>query len=248
MTDTEPISEPISESIFEPIFEPDQVVNDDFLIILNDLKNSKKIEKEKEKANNDAIDDDFQDMLNDLKTHKKKEKKEKKADKAERKQKEKQEMIMLSDREMYKMHLENIYKQLEQNNPDLIKRKTLAIPIPKVFKLNGDKIVITNFGDICKTLNRDSNHVILYMEAELVTSTRMIDSKLVIKGVFKTQYIQTLIGNYIIAHVSCTSCNSTSTKISKIDRLSFVVCNICNSSRTLIPIKKGYSAVTKYTK
>lgn len=208
------------------------------------------------------VDEEFQNMLNDLKVVKKKKKKETVGHKETAgnnvadgpngpKNTEKDMGNKVSPEEeyvLYKIQLSNIYRKLEKNNPDLVKRLTLTIPIPKVLKSNGDKVIISNFGEICKVLNRDPQHVLLYLESELSTITRLYDNKLAIKGVFRPSYIQTMLSKYIKEYVTCLSCNSLNTKVSKLDRLSFIVCSICNSSRTLQPIKKGYSALTKYTK
>ena len=98
-----------------------------------------------------------------------------------------------ADREYkYEELLDRMYSLLHANNPELAgDRKRFLIKPPQVVREGSKRVVLTNFGEICKTLNRSMDHVYAFMLAEMGT-TGSIDasSRMVIKGRFPPKAIE----------------------------------------------------------
>ena len=130
-----------------------------------------------------------------------------------------------ADREYkYEELLDRMYSLLHQNNPELAgDRKRFLIKPPQVVREGSKRVVLVNFGDICKTLNRSMDHVYAFMLAEMGT-TGSIDasSRMVIKGRFPPKAIEQIIRRYVGEYVSCQSCKSPATTLQKQNRLYFM--------------------------
>jgi len=152
------------------------------------------------------------------------------------------------DREYkYEELLDRMYSLLHANNPELAgdRRKFLIKP-PQVVKEGSKRVVVINFGDICKTLNRSMDHVYAFMLAEMGT-TGSIDasSRMVIKGRFPPKAIEQIVRRYVGEYVSCASCKSPATNLDKQNRLYFMQCNNCGARRSVAPIKTGFVAISR---
>ena len=140
-----------------------------------------------------------------------------------------------------------MYSLLHANNPELAgdRRKFLIKP-PQVVKEGSKRVVVINFGDICKTLNRSTEHVYAFMLAEMGT-TGSIDAsnRMVIKGRFPPKAIEQIIRRYVAEYVTCSSCKSPATVLQKQNRLYFMQCNNCGARRSVQQIKTGFVAIGK---
>jgi len=153
-----------------------------------------------------------------------------------------------ADREYkYEELLDRMYSLLHANNPELAgDRKRFLIKPPQVVREGSKRVVLTNFGEICKTLNRSMDHVYSFMLAEMGT-TGSIDasSRMVIKGRFPPKAIEQIIRRYVGEYVSCSSCKSPATTLQKQNRLYFMQCNNCGARRSVTPIKTGFVAISR---
>ncbi|KOO25406.1 eukaryotic translation initiation factor 2 beta subunit [Chrysochromulina tobinii] len=152
------------------------------------------------------------------------------------------------DREYkYEELLDRMYSLLHANNPELAgDRKRFLIKPPQVVREGSKRVVLTNFGEICETLNRSMDHVYSFMLAEMGT-TGSIDasSRMVIKGRFPPKAIEQIIRRYVGEYVSCSSCKSPATALQKQNRLYFMQCNNCGARRSVTPIKTGFVAISR---
>ena len=140
-----------------------------------------------------------------------------------------------------------MYSLLVANNPELAgDRKRFLMKPPQVVREGSKRVVVINFGDICKTLNRSIDHVYAFMLAEMGT-TGSIDAsnRMVIKGRFTPKAIEQLIRRYVAEYVSCSSCKSPQTTMQKQNRLYFMQCNNCGARRSVTPIKTGFVAISR---
>jgi len=149
----------------------------------------------------------------------------------------------------YNMLLDRVFTILDQNNPELLskKRSRMVMKPPSVFREGTKKTVWANFQEICKCLGRSTDHVQAFALAELGTSGSLDGSyRLVIKGRFNPKQIESVIKHYISDYVTCRTCKSHETTLKKENRLYFVQCKSCGSSRSVAAIKTGFQAqVTK---
>ncbi|KOS20190.1 putative eukaryotic translation initiation factor 2 subunit beta [Escovopsis weberi] len=146
----------------------------------------------------------------------------------------------------YSLLLGRFFTQLSQKNPDhsLSGTKSYKIPPPQCMREGNRKTVFANIADICKRMKRTEEHVTAYLFAELGTNGSVDGSRrLVIKGRFQQKQIENVVRKYIIEYVTCKTCKSPDTELSKGEnRLYFITCNNCGSRRSVTPIKTGFSA------
>eukprot|EP01064_Diplonema_japonicum_P000059 TRINITY_DN1002_c0_g3_i1.p1 TRINITY_DN1002_c0_g3~~TRINITY_DN1002_c0_g3_i1.p1 ORF type:complete len:261 (+),score=75.42 TRINITY_DN1002_c0_g3_i1:76-858(+) len=141
--------------------------------------------------------------------------------------------------------LSRVYDRIKANNPQLGVKTVYKIRPPNVVRDGTKKVAFTNFAEICKSLNRNQEHVFNYTVTELGTSGNIDGNNcLILKGRLNTKHIEGLLRKYIDAYVTCSMCHSTDTKLVKDphSRLTTLQCNQCNASRTVQSITGGFSA------
>ncbi|RKO97665.1 hypothetical protein CXG81DRAFT_12202 [Caulochytrium protostelioides] len=152
-----------------------------------------------------------------------------------------------SDRDYdYSELLARVFKILRQNNPELAgDKKRYIITPPIVFREGAKRTIFANVVDLCKRMHRQPDHVIQFLFAELGT-TGSIDGaqRLVIKGRFQPKQIENVLKRYIVEYVTCKTCKSPDTILTKEARLYFMHCEACGSARTVSTIKTGFMAQT----
>eukprot|EP00803_Ostreobium_quekettii_P002841 evm.model.scf_1374.1 EVM.evm.TU.scf_1374.1 scf_1374:19073-27619(-) len=142
--------------------------------------------------------------------------------------------------------LDRVYNVLKEKNPLLAKgRQKTSMKPPQVVREGTRKTVVLNFADLCKIMNRNTEHVMTFLIAELGT-TGSLDgqSRIVLKGRFNSQSIETVLRRYINEYVLCDSCKSLDTLLDRdsATRLLHLRCQQCGASRTVSAIKSGYVA------
>ncbi|TIA92765.1 hypothetical protein E3P99_00472 [Wallemia hederae] len=144
----------------------------------------------------------------------------------------------------YKELLSRTFKLLHSQNPALVtgaKRYTIAPP--QVVRDGNKKTAFANIADICKKMHRQPEHVIQFLFAELGTSGSVDGSqRLVIRGRFQQKQIENVLRRYIIEYVTCKTCKSPETNLTKENRLYFMTCESCGSRRSVAAIKSGFQA------
>jgi len=117
---------------------------------------------------------------------------------------------------------------------------------PVVYRDGTSKTVWANFPEICKIMDRQPEHVLSFVLAE-VGSIGSIDGngRLVIKGKFQPKHIENILRNYIGEYVKCHTCKSPETHLMKETRLTFMVCEKCGSTRSVTAIKSGFQVTTR---
>lgn len=144
----------------------------------------------------------------------------------------------------YKELLSRTFKLLHSQNPALVtgaKRYTIAPP--QVVKDGNKKTAFANIADICKKMHRQPEHLIQFLFAELGTSGSVDGSqRLVIRGRFQQKQIENVLRRYIIEYVTCKTCKSPETNLTKENRLYFMTCESCGSRRSVAAIKSGFQA------
>lgn len=146
----------------------------------------------------------------------------------------------------YSPLLSRFFALLSQKNPDHASTGTRSykIPPPQCLREGNKKTIFANLAEICKRMKRADEHVTAYLFAELGTSGSVDGSRrLVIKGRFQQKQIENVLRTYIIEYVTCKTCRSPNTELSKGEnRLYFITCNSCGSRRSVQAIKTGFSA------
>nr|CAD1839927.1 unnamed protein product [Ananas comosus var. bracteatus] len=141
--------------------------------------------------------------------------------------------------------LGRVFNILRENNPDLAgdRRRTVMRP-PQVLREGTKKTVFVNFMDLCKTMHRQPEHVMNFLLAEMGTSGSLDgQQRLVVKGRFAPKNFEGILRRYINEYVICNGCKSPDTILSKENRLFFLRCEQCGSSRSVAQIKTGFVAL-----
>eukprot|EP01116_Phalansterium_solitarium_P003575 TRINITY_DN14396_c0_g1_i1.p2 TRINITY_DN14396_c0_g1~~TRINITY_DN14396_c0_g1_i1.p2 ORF type:complete len:258 (+),score=110.89 TRINITY_DN14396_c0_g1_i1:122-895(+) len=142
------------------------------------------------------------------------------------------------------------YKELAGRIFSLIarpeERTVYKMKPPVVYREGTKKTVWVNFPEICKIMNRQPEHVMSYVLAE-VGSTGSIDGsgRLVLRGRFQPKHIENLLRSYIGEYVKCHTCKGPETVLKKENRLLFVACEKCGSTRSVAAIKTGFQAASR---
>ncbi|SAM02925.1 hypothetical protein [Absidia glauca] len=159
-----------------------------------------------------------------------------------------EETWLKSDRDYtYDELLGRVFNILRQNNPELVgEKKRYTIVPPSIHREGNKKTIFANVADISKRLHREPEHVIQFLFAELGT-TGSVDGaqRLIIKGRFQQKQIENVLRRYIVEYVTCKTCKSPDTIMTKDNRLYFVQCEACGSTRSVSAIKTGFKAQTK---
>ncbi|SCU81007.1 LAME_0B05314g1_1 [Lachancea meyersii CBS 8951] len=148
----------------------------------------------------------------------------------------------------YQALLSRFFETLRTNNPELAGDRSgpkFRIP-PPVCQRDGKKTIFCNIQEISEKLQRNPEHLIQYLFAELGTSGSVDGQKrLVMKGKFMPKQMENVLRRYILEYVTCKTCKSINTDLRKeqSNRLFFLVCKSCGSTRSVSSIKTGFQAI-----
>ncbi|KAJ8495376.1 hypothetical protein ONZ45_g12887 [Pleurotus djamor] len=157
------------------------------------------------------------------------------------------EAWLKSDRDYtYPELLTRFYASLHAANPALLSassQKRYTIAPPSIHREGNKKSIFANISDICKRMHRQPEHVIQFLFAEMGT-TGSVDGagRLVIKGRFQQKQVENVLRRYIVEYVTCKTCKSPDTLLTKENRIFFMSCESCGSRRSVNPIKSGFQA------
>ncbi|ONH68165.1 Eukaryotic translation initiation factor 2 subunit beta [Cyberlindnera fabianii] len=144
--------------------------------------------------------------------------------------------------------LDRFFDILKANNPELAGERSgtkFRIPPPVCQREGNKKTAFANVQEISEKLQRSPEHLISYLFAELGTSGSVDGQKrLIIKGRFQPKQLENVLRRYIMEYVTCKTCKSINTELRKesSNRLFFLVCKSCGSTRSVSSIKTGFQA------
>lgn len=232
--------------------------------VLSGLKKKKKKSKESKSTpdSEDVNTEEVTDALGELKLKKKKKKSTAVTDDDFEKQLEKAGLDEVTAQEEteqintlqaqyglpYDDLLSRFFQILRKNNPELAGERSgtkFRIPPPICQREGNKKTAFANAQEISEKLQRSPEHLISYLFAELGTSGSVDGQKrLIIKGRFQPKQLENVLRRYIIEYVTCKTCKSINTQLKKesSNRLFFLVCNSCGSTRSVSSIKTGFTA------
>jgi len=147
----------------------------------------------------------------------------------------------------YQELLARVFKIIRHKNPELAggKRRYTIAP-PQILREGNKKTIFANLSSICERLKRHPDHVMQYIFAEFGTSGSIDASgRLTIKGRFQQKQIQNILRRYITEYVTCKTCKALDTTLSKENRIFFIKCESCGSTRSVSAIKTGFKAQTE---
>ncbi|CAH2354029.1 eukaryotic translation initiation factor 2 subunit beta [[Candida] railenensis] len=148
----------------------------------------------------------------------------------------------------YPSLLSRFFTILKQNNPELAGDRSgpkFRIPPPVCQREGSKKTLFANVQEIAVVLQRSPEHLIQFLFAELGTSGSIDGEKrLILKGKFQPKQMESVLRRYIIEYVTCKTCKSMNTELKResANRLHFLSCKACGSTRSVSSIKTGFQA------
>ncbi|CAK9442216.1 uncharacterized protein LODBEIA_P59590 [Lodderomyces beijingensis] len=161
---------------------------------------------------------------------------------------ESQEQPQLGGGLSYDELLSRFFDILKANNPELAGDRSgpkFRIPPPVCQREGSKKTLFANVQEIATVLQRNPEHLIQFLFAELGTSGSIDGEKrLVLKGKFQPKQMESVLRRYIIEYVTCKTCKSMNTELKResANRLHFLSCKACGSTRSVSSIKTGFQA------
>jgi len=134
----------------------------------------------------------------------------------------------------YEWLLNRAYSSLPKKT--FMKRKErFVIPRAEVI-ISGKKTFITNFKQICETVNRDPKIVLKFLLKELGSPGEFTDQAAIIQGEFPSKTINTLVNRFVKDYVICPVCNSPDTILIKERKIMYLKCMACGATSPVRPI------------
>ena len=200
-----------------------------------------------------ADEEDVSAMFADMKKTKKKKKKKKKVVTEEGKADAAAAVAGVGAEEEavtyeYADLLTRFYEILTSSNPDLLSRKKVSLKPPQILRIGTRRTLWANFPEICRTMQREPEHVFRFYLAELGTDGSIDgNGRFVIKGTYVPKYIESLLRKYISEYVSCAMCRGVNTNLLRdnASRLHFKTCEDCGARTSVTNISKGFHATGK---
>lgn len=138
---------------------------------------------------------------------------------------------------MTKKKESNDYNSLLDRAKSLIPKElsvTERLEIPKVKgHLQGNKTIISNFFQIVKILDRDSDHVLKFLLKELATKADVKNTSVLFNNKLSSAKINEKIQKYADTFVTCKECGKPETKLIKENNLTFLRCQACGAKYTI---------------
>lgn len=249
-----------SSSVTESTPRPSNDSNDidDILVSMKKKKKSKKLAESSEHESPSSAQEDLSSSFGDLSLKKKKKKSSKNTGASDfeqqleeaglESQKEVSEEVAQENEEAYENLLDRFFAILKEKNPELAGERSgpkFRIPPPVCQREGSKKTLFANVQDISSVLHRNPEHLIQFLFAELGTSGSIDGEKrLVLRGKFQSKQMESVLRRYIIEYVTCKTCKSMNTELKResANRLHFLSCNACGSTRSVSSIKTGFQA------
>lgn len=135
----------------------------------------------------------------------------------------------------YEYLLGRLYGMM-QAPPKVPKRISLVPPI--LGMIGTKRTCIANFAILCNGMNREPDHVSLYLQVEFSTNGSLsANNQLTLRGKFKLDQIQAGLTSYIARYVKCVNCKRYNTQLIKEERLSFLECLDCQAKRSVESVR-----------
>jgi len=135
---------------------------------------------------------------------------------------------------MTKSSYESLLKRLQSKTVNQTKKSTsrIELPTPQIMWV-GNKTIFRNFMDFPKVMRRDPEKVLLYLAKEFGSSAYIAGEKGIFVGKKEPSAFTSLFERYMKDYIMCPVCNSPDTKIERVKRLSFLVCEACGARSSM---------------
>lgn len=135
---------------------------------------------------------------------------------------------------MTKAEYEKLLRRIRPSLSDDTKQASERFELPPVDVMwEGQKTFLRNFSDYPKVLRRDPDKVLQYLSKEFAVPAERIGDKAMFIGKRDPDDFTRLFKIYVKDYLECPTCHSPDTKITKENRISFLVCEACGAKSTM---------------
>ena len=131
--------------------------------------------------------------------------------------------------EEYQKLLDRALLQLPSES---MQKDRFEIPNP-VSTISGSRTNLYNLKEICDRLKRKRNHLLKYLAGELATSATIDKDRAIFQGKFENKVLMQLIERYVKEFVICSVCHKPDTRITRKERIYFLLCDVCGASSSI---------------
>ena len=132
----------------------------------------------------------------------------------------------------YEELLEQAYKKIKP-----IEGKRDRFEIPEVEGIiEGNKTIISNFGQICSYLRRSQEHVEKFLQREMAAGSKIEGNRLVMIKRIVPSKLKEKIRFYVEKYVICRECKKPDTEIIKQEGFMFIHCLACGAKHSIAKI------------
>lgn len=126
----------------------------------------------------------------------------------------------------YEEMLDRVYAALPEKTK---KHERFQMPEAESF-IQGNRTIVKNFGQLLKSINRDSAHFCKFIARETATSNTIDEAgRLVLTGKFSRQQISDLVKSYVEQFVLCPECKKPDTKVVEKQGVRMLKCEACGA-------------------
>ena len=131
----------------------------------------------------------------------------------------------LSDLKAYDRWLERLYSKLPKT---VTVRERFEIPTLQSI-IAGNRTIIRNLRQVAEALNRKPEHLLRFLSKELATAGGFEGEMAVFQGRFSHETLGKALNVYVRDCVICPVCGSPDTRVTREERLRFLLCDACGA-------------------
>ncbi len=135
------------------------------------------------------------------------------------------------------MEYEDMLRRAMEMKPDTISEsERFEIPEPDILVI-GNRTMIRNFGEICKTIGRDPKHFAKFLSREFAAPVSLQDGKLEVNSRILKATVERKIREYYDEYLFCHQCGKPDTRIIRDKKLAFLKCEACGAKRSVSALR-----------
>jgi len=133
-----------------------------------------------------------------------------------------------------KSEYEKLLKKIQDKVSETRKVYTSRFELPKVdIMWQGNRTFFRNFPELPKILRRDPEKVLQYLSKEFATPAQYAGDKAVFVGKKEPHEFTSLLARYLKEYVECPTCKSPDTRVERLNRVTFLVCEACGAKSSM---------------
>ena len=135
---------------------------------------------------------------------------------------------------MVKSDYEKLLKRIEKNLMKNSKAADDRFELPPVDVMwEGQKTYLRNFVEYSKIMRREPSKLLQYLSKEFAVPAERVGDSAMFIGKRDPDDFTRLLKIYVSDYIECPACKSPDTRITKENRISFLICEACGAKSAL---------------